>query len=145
MERAIADLAGDLCAELEARGLGARTLDLLFHRVDNTVQAIRIGTAKPARDPRRLARLLADRLESVDPGFGVEIMTLAATLAEPLTPAQATTLDRGAAAADMTALVDVLANRIGHERLFRAVPVESDVPERSVRFVEALAPATGAN
>lgn len=145
LERAIADLAGDLCAELEARGLGARTLDLLFHRVDNTVQAIRIGTAKPARDPRRLARLLADRLESVDPGFGVEIMTLAATLAEPLAPAQATTLDRGAAAADMTALVDVLANRIGHERLFRAVPVESDVPERSVRFVEALAPATGAN
>lgn len=73
-----------LCAELERRGLGARRLDLLFHLVDNTRQAIRVGTAQPVRDVKRLARLLTDRIETIDPGFGIEVMELAAVLAEPL-------------------------------------------------------------
>src|SRR5262249_52906653 len=34
-----------LCAALEAKGLGAKRLDLLFHLVDNCTEAIRIGTA----------------------------------------------------------------------------------------------------
>jgi protein ImuB len=64
------------------RASARRRLDLLFH--DDLVQAIRAGTAKPVREVKRLTRLLTDRLESVDPGFGVEVMTLAAILAEPL-------------------------------------------------------------
>ena len=59
-------------------------LDLLFYRVDNTVEAIRAGTAKPIRDRKRMERLLCDRLEKIDPGFGIEIMTLSAISAEPL-------------------------------------------------------------
>ena len=47
---------------LEAQGLGARRLDLLFHRVDNRIEAIRVGTAKPVRDVKRLTRLLCDKL-----------------------------------------------------------------------------------
>src|SRR5690606_17517391 len=72
--RYTARLAEALCIELEKRGLGARRLDLLFHRVDNTKQFIRIGTAQPVRDPRRLTRLLCERIETVDPGFGIEVM-----------------------------------------------------------------------
>ena len=78
------DLAQALCRDLLASGLGARRLDLAFHRVDGDVQALRVGTAAPSRDPAHLARLLADRLDRVDPGFGVEIMELTASLAEPL-------------------------------------------------------------
>ena len=81
-------LVAQLCEALEAKGLGARRLDLLFHRVDNRIEAIRIGTALPVRDVKRLTRLLCDRIETVAPGFGIEIMTLAATLAEPLAPKQ---------------------------------------------------------
>jgi protein ImuB len=67
-----------LCEQLVAKGIGARRLDLLFHRVDSAVQAIRIGTAKPNRDAKRLTRLLCDKLETIAPGFGVEAMSLAA-------------------------------------------------------------------
>src|SRR4029077_19200344 len=81
-------LVVQLCELLEAKGLGAKRLDLLFHRVDNRIEAIRIGTALPVRDVRRLTRLLCDKIETVDPGFGIEIMRLAATLAEPLAPRQ---------------------------------------------------------
>ena len=132
-------LTGRLCPMLERRGLGARRLDLLFERIDGRVEAIRIGTARPVRDPARLARLLTDRLETVDPGFGIEAMTLIASLAEPLTYSQGNPLGEDARP-DLSALVDRLANRLGARRLYRVIPVESDLPERSVRSVAPLAP-----
>jgi protein ImuB len=136
-------LAAALCEALEARALGARRLDLLFHLVDNRIEAIRIGTALPVRDPKRLTRLLCDRIETIGPGFGIETMRLAATLAEPLPSKQRDFAD-GEADGDLSALIDTLANRVGHQRLYRLAPVESDVPERSVRRISPLAPATGA-
>jgi protein ImuB len=139
----IGQLVEALCPLLEAQGLGARRLDLLFHRVDNLVQAVRVGTAKPVREVERLTRLLTDRLENVDPGFGVEVMTLAAILVEPLAYRQDDTLGR-TADADVSDLVDILANRIGADKLYRAAPAESDLPERAVRRVAPLAPPVGA-
>lgn len=137
-------LVRDLCRGLERRGLGARRLDLLFHRVDSGLQAIRVGTALPVRDAKRLTRLLCDRIDTVDPGFGIEAMELAATLAEPLRSGQSACLLPGEEEADIAGLVDLIANRIGARRLYRIAPVESDVPERSVRRVAPLAPDDGA-
>ncbi|WP_354198327.1 Y-family DNA polymerase [Aquamicrobium terrae] len=144
MARYTGKLVDALCRELEQRGLGARRLDLLFHRVDNTLQFIRVGTAQPVRDPRRLTRLLCDKIETVDPGYGIEIMVLVAIEAEPLREKQAISSLVDAPEADVSDLIDVLANRVGESRLCRFVPVQSDVPERSVARVSPLAPETGA-
>ena len=84
MARRTAELVELLCAKLEAKGLGVRMLDLVFERVDGRCEAVRIGTSEPLRDPKRLTRLFRDKLGAVDPGFGVEAMSLTATLAEPL-------------------------------------------------------------
>ena len=112
-------LTGQLCEALEAKGLGARRLDLLFHRVDNRIEAIRIGTALPVRDVKRLTRLLCDKIETIDPGFGIEIMRLAATLAEPLAPKQMISSLTEEPEADVSGLIDTLANRVGEQRLYR--------------------------
>ena len=40
-------------------------------------------------------------------------------------------------------MIDTLANRLGAERVYRIVPAQSDVPERSVRKVAPTAPETG--
>lgn len=136
-------LVAVLCAGLEERGLGARQLDLLLRRVDNTCQAIRIGTAQPVRDAGRLTRLLCERIETVDPGFGIEAMQLAATRTEPLAARQVAASLTEEAESDIASLIDVLANRIGAHRVYRFAPVASDVPERSVARVPPLAPATG--
>jgi len=136
-------LVGQLCEALEAKGLGARRLDLLFHRVDNRIEAIRIGTALPARDVKRLTRLLCDKIETINPGFGIEIMSLVATLAEPLSAKQAISSLTEEPEADVSGLIDTLANRIGEKRLYRFAPVASDVPERSVTRVAPTAPDTG--
>jgi protein ImuB len=138
----IGRLADSVCAELERRGHGARRLDLTFERVDRTRQTICIGTARPSRKAAHLARLLDEQLERVDPGLGVEAMSLAVPLAEPLTFAQpkAGLIDSGAADADVSVLIDRLVNRLGVRRVYRATPLESDVPERSVHKTGPLAP-----
>ena len=77
-------LAADLVLRLAREGTGARRLDLAFHRVDGRVERIALGTARPSRDPRHLAALFRERLDTVDPGLGVEDMILAAFAVEPL-------------------------------------------------------------
>lgn len=136
-------LVAELCAELETRGQGARRLDLLFFRVDNHIEAIRVGTAMPVRDTKRLTRLLTDKIESIDPGFGIELIRLAATVAEPLRAKQMISSLAKEPEPDVSDVIDILANRVGEDRLYRFAPVQSDVPERSVKRVAPLAPDTG--
>lgn len=136
-------LVAELCSLLEVRGHGARRLDLLLYRVDNRVEAIRVGTAQPVRDVKRLTRLLTDKIETIDPGFGIELMRLAATEAEPLKHKQTISSLIEAPEADVSGLIDTLTNRIGEERLYRFAPMASDVPERSVQRIAPTAPDCG--
>lgn len=141
LQRLIGLLARELCRRLEDGARGARQLDLLFHRVDQGVESIRAGTAKPIRDARRMTRLLCDRLETVDPGFGVERITLSALVVEPLEYRSVNTLGE-APEADVSDLIDTLANCVGAEHLYRLAPIESDVPERAMGKVAPLAGPT---
>ena len=140
----IGKLVAQLCIALEAKDQGARRLDLLCHRVDNRIVAVRVGMAMPVRDPKRLTRLLCAKIETIDPGFGLELMTLAATIAEPLARRQLASPLVEDAVPEVGDLLDTLANRVGGQALYRAVPVASDVPERSVARVAPTAPETGA-
>ena len=83
------------------------------------IEAIRVGTALPVRDPKRLTRLLTDKVDAIDPGFGIEMMRLAATLAEPSAPKQTGSSLAGEPETDISGLIDTLANRVGEERLYR--------------------------
>jgi protein ImuB len=83
----------------------------------------------------------------VDPGPGVEAMRLTLPLVEPFAQtqtamSQAGTLLEDEAPPDLSVLLDRLVNRLGAERVYRVAPVESDVPERSVRRIPPLAPPT---
>ena len=139
--RNIGKLVAALCAGLAQRGLGARRLDLVFQRVDGTPQNVRVGTARPVRDPARLTRLLCEKIDTVDPGHGIEVMTLTAIVAEPLAASQTVSPLAEETEPDISGLIDVLANRVGAHRLYRFAPVASEVPERSVARVPPLAPA----
>lgn len=140
--RHIGDLVVDLCAALEARGQGARRFDLACHRVDNQIEAVRVATARPVRDVKRLTRLLCDRIETIAPGFGIERMTLSAPESESLDWRPGGTRLTEASAVDVSALIDALANRVGARRLYRLCAVESEVPERSVRKISPLSEPT---
>ena len=134
-------LVAELTEALERQGLGVRRSDLVVHRVDNTRQCLRAGLAKPSRDPARLSKLLCDRIEKIDPGFGIERMDLVAVMSEPLEERQGASALVHDEPVDIAPLVDILSNR--GQRLYRVTPVASDVPERSVRRIAATAPEAG--
>jgi protein ImuB len=139
----IARLCRAVCTALERQGEGARRLDLVCERVDGTMQLVAVGTARPVRDPVHLARLLGERIETIDPGLGVEAMTLWVPLAEAAAAAQGDALAPQGGAADLGPLIDRLVARFGAAQIYRAAPVESDVPERSVARVAGLSPPVG--
>jgi protein ImuB len=130
---AVERLTADLVRRLAREGTGARRLDLGFHRVDGRVERIRLGTARPSRDPRHLAALFKERLDTIDPGLGVEDMILAAFAAEPLPPEQISLPGHAAgnATSGLAPLLDRLANRLGLAALSRFEPRESHIPERA--------------
>lgn len=141
----IGKLVVQLCELLEERGLGARRLDLICHRVDNQAQAVRVGTATPVRDVKRLTRLLCDKIETISPGFGIEVMTLSATAAERLDRKQIVNSLVEESVPDVSDLIDTLMNRVGERAIYRLAPVASDVAERSVCRIPAMAADTGAS
>ena len=134
-------LLSRLCRELAQAGQGARRLEFVCYRVDGRLVKLAIGTSRPSRDDAALARLFAEKLGRVDPGFGIEAMTLAATEVEPLGALQLA-LARSAARAelesDLAPLIDRLGNRLGFARLARAAPRESHFPERGVKRMPAV-------
>jgi len=141
----IGDLVGDAVDQLGRVGKGARRLDCYFHRVDGQTQVIRVGTAAPSRDPKHLSKLLSAKIEAVEPGLGIEAMTLVVSLIEPMAARQGESLESlGKRGPDLAALVDALANRFGARNLHRLAPQASIMPERSAARSPALDSARGA-
>ncbi|PYE22308.1 protein ImuB [Rhizobium sp. PP-CC-3A-592] len=137
IDKYVGRLVVALVEKLQERGLGIRRADLLVEKVDGTRQAIRAGTAKPARDIAWLTKLFRDRTEKIEPGFGIEKLSLAAVMAEPLEETQSVSTLVDDTDRDITPLIDIFGNR-GH-RVYRYAAVASDVPERSVRRIAATA------
>jgi protein ImuB len=82
IEAALERLLVTLCARLEAAHLGARRIEFTIHRSDGSHDAVRAGASRPSRDPRHMMRLLAPKLEYLDPAgpdghSGVEVAVLA--------------------------------------------------------------------
>ncbi|GBR00120.1 nucleotidyltransferase [Acetobacter nitrogenifigens DSM 23921 = NBRC 105050] len=140
----IATLVPPVCAALLARGEGLRLADLICERVDGTVQAVRVGTAAPVRDIPHLTRLLGERIDSVEPGFGIEAMALIVIRRETLDVSQTVgtlVAPDGARShgADLSCLIDRLRNRVGPDKVTTLHPHPSHLPERS----QALLPVSG--
>ena len=139
----IAEASGEavrrLVPMLAQAGLGLRRLVLLCDRIDKEVQAVTISLARATRDCAHLRRLIEAKIETIEPGFGIERLRLVAARAEPLAP-QA--IEGGLSGArptpDLSLLVDRLAVRLGGRRLFRLTALESDLPERSVARIGPL-------
>jgi protein ImuB len=145
MARVARDVLEALCARLEREGQGARRFEVGYHRLDGKVLPVSVGLSLPGRDAARIAKLVAPKLETVDPGFGVEVITAMAYDVEPVSGRQSK-LDarRDPAVEDgLAPLVDRLVNRLGEDRVWRAAPMESHVPELSVGKARALGAPAG--
>ncbi len=146
LARLCRDVTLRLCARLETAGRGARRLRLDFHRVDGAPVGLELGLSRPARDPDRITRLFLPRLETLDPGFGIEAVSLQAAEVEVLSPGQAdlaSLLEPVEGPEALAPLIDRLNARLGPGRVWRSRPRASHVPERSVRRTAALEAEAG--
>lgn len=140
----ISDLVDEMVGLLRARGLGLRTGIVTCLVVDGGEQRIAIGTARATREAKHLKRMLAMRVERIDPGLGIEAMRFVAPRVEDL---GAEAIDAGFGGGDrapnIAPLIDQLGGRVGPEALFRLGAAESDVPERGVVRLGPLATPRG--
>ena len=136
----LGDLVHRLAEALAEAGQGARRIGLVADRVDGVPQRIGIGLARASRDPAHLLRLLARRIDQIEPGYGLDAMTLHLLRSEPLGALPVDERLDAETVPDLAPLIDTLATRIGMARLWRMRPVESDVPERSAAALPPLDP-----
>jgi protein ImuB len=138
---ALDHLLVDLCAGLEAAHKGARRLELAAFRTDGTMARAAVGTSRPTRTPGHLRRLFREKLDRLDAGFGIDVITLGALVVDPLRPTQATIgLEAEAAQAEKLAqLIDRLGNRLGGNAIVRLADYPSHIPERACREIPAMA------
>lgn len=136
----LGQLVPELVEALAEAGAGVSRMELIADRIDGVPQRIRVGLARPSRDPAHLLRLLLRRIEQVEPGYGIDALALHVRRADRLGPEPMVERLDQETAPDLAPLVDTLATRIGLDRLWRMQPVESDVPERSVTRAPVLDP-----
>lgn len=146
LARATADIAVMMCARLETRDQGARCFDLAFHGVDGRARVLSVRLSLAARDPGAITRLFTSRLESVDPGFGIEVVTLTARETASLGACQRRWDAAGEVFSqqDIAPLIDRLVGRLGEDAIWRAAPFPSHLPEQASVSVPPLAPAKDA-
>ena len=141
--RALDLLTERLCVRLRAEGQGGRLFTAEFFRVDGERPAVTVATALPTREAPYLHKLLAAKLDTVDPGFGVEVVRLVADRLARLPPTQGEMAGPGGEEAGrLMTVLDRVINRSGPERVWRSAPQGSHVPERAaVRAAVMNAPA----
>ncbi|NEW98584.1 DNA polymerase Y family protein [Rhodopseudomonas sp. BR0G17] len=132
-------LARLLIAAMERSGKGARQLTASFFRSDGAVRSISVETGQPVTRVEVVQRLFAEKLDALadplDPGFGYDLIRLAASVSVSVAEAQRGFDTTAHQAEDVALLADTLAARLGARRVVRYLPQDTHIPERAALAV----------
>ena len=165
IEATILTLAQDVCDMLAKHDEGARNIAAVLFRVDGAVRRIDCATSRPQRDPAAIARLFREKLDSIqadnnslDVGYGFDLIRLAVMHAEPLDARQdkiagfdatqdlvvqaqrsegAGFARTGHAQDALADFLDRMSARFGARRVLRPSPLDTHVPERAMILTPA--------
>jgi protein ImuB len=126
---ALTRLTATFCADLAAAARGVTELTAQFYRIDGARPENLVRFASPCRDEMQIGKLLREKLNDIDPGFGIESIIVAALVTERLAPVQRAI---EGAAPDFSVAVNILLNRLG-PRLWRVAPHGTHIPEYAAR------------
>lgn len=135
IEAGLETLAHNLCVELAGLGQGARGYTLLAFRADGGVSEVSITLARPVRDAAHIKRLFAEKIDQIDPGFGIDCLVLEALRAGPMetgvTPLSGDLASSDVDDAAVAALADRITAKLGEGSVRLASFTESHLPERA--------------
>jgi protein ImuB len=139
--RTLGELAEVLTAAMEHHGKGARRLEASFFRTDGVVRVIAVDAGQAVTDARIALRLFNERLDALadplDPGFGFDLVRLAASHTASVTSTQYGFDPVAHEADDVARLIDRLSARLGANRVIRYVPQDTHIPEYAVARLPA--------
>ena len=141
--QALERLIPDLVRQLQERHIGARRLSLTGYRVDGSTAVASVATTIASREPKHLARLLADKAAALDPEFGFDAFALTAKWTEELGAAQESLVEEPSGERELARLVDRLTVKLGPRRVRRPRAEESHVPECAFSWVPAVSSLRG--
>lgn len=131
----LSTLTYELCQNLNKAGQGAERITFLAFRVDGDVKALKASASQPTHDADHIIRLFAEKLPTIDPGFGIEKLALHAERTALIEKKQKN-LDGGTSnitdlGERFSQLIDRLANRLGQDAVTVTIPFESHIPEHA--------------
>ena len=132
-------LTRTLCQQLTGLGQGARGFAFHAFRADGEVSSVSISLARPVRTPRHILRLFGEKLDRIDPGFGIDLLMLEARRPGPM-EVSGPALSGDLAASDtdpvlLAALADRITAKLGEGAVIVTSAAESHLPERAERNV----------
>ncbi|WP_034469065.1 DNA polymerase Y family protein [Afipia sp. P52-10] len=137
----LASLAQVLVETMERHGKGARLLEASFFRTDGAMRAIVVEAGQAITRASVVQRLFAEKLaalaDPLDPGFGFDLIRLAAIRTVSVAAVQHGFDTTANEEADIGELVDRLAARVGRQRIVRYLPQNTHIPERESLAVPA--------
>ena len=127
-----------LCLRLERAGKGLRRTVFQAYRIDGKIESIEIGTNRASHHAAHLFKLLMEKVDSMEPGPGIELFVLQAPHVEECLPQQERLWTGGCDLEDprLSELLDRLSMKLAPGAIHRYLPAERYWPERS--FKEAL-------
>ncbi|HPF23497.1 MAG TPA: DNA polymerase Y family protein [Hyphomonas sp.] len=132
-------LTGELCGTLSASGLGAQSFVFHAFRSDGTASSLRVNTARPVRTPDHVLRLFRERLDRIDPGFGIDLLLLEALRTSPMeTGSRPLSGDLAMTNSDLgvlSALADRINARLGEGHVTIIQPEAHHPPDAAERRV----------
>ena len=139
---ALTDLTSRLITRMETAAQGARGWRLTAFHADGGSSAVAIRLSRASRDQAHILRLFEEKLDRIDPGYGIDGFLLEAADCDAVEANQTSLVNNHNAAnetlaAELSGLVDRLSNRFGERNITYAAPVKSHIPERAWRMVSA--------
>lgn len=140
IEIAIKNLLHSLCTRLKKEGKGLRDAILHCYRIDNKIKKINIKTNHPSNNVSHLLKLFELKIETIEPGPGIELFLLEAPVVEKTNVLQELlwTANSGLESREIAELLDNLENKYVGSIINRYLPDEHYMPERSVKQASSL-------
>jgi protein ImuB len=129
-----------LCNRLQKESKGGRSFSFKAYRVDGKEIAVNISTTASSCHVKHLFKLFQLKLSSLEPGPGIELFTLEASMVEDYIPAQEMIWKQSTGLNDtrVAELIDRIIGKYGSTTIERCLPAEHYLPERSFRIARSL-------
>ncbi|WP_409894437.1 Y-family DNA polymerase [Hyphomonas sp.] len=150
LEAGLQQLTQALCADLSGKGVGARQFVFSAFHSDGQVSEATTHAARPVRTPEHVLRLFREKIETINPGFGIDLLLLEARRTGPMeVGSRPLSGELAGSAVDeiaLSTLADRINARLGEGLVgltLREARHAPDSAERRVPFTGALPPPAG--